>query len=155
QRRQPLRPDLCGCRLASVRRQRKPPMSARHEALGLFSLLQPAQTNLDLYRQLHGLGHREQDLLRIRDCYRLALSLFPDRFRANGKPFIAHLVGTASILAAAGARPEIVAAGLLHAVYDNGDFPDSVGSATESHRRIVRAGAGPEIEALVDAYHRL
>jgi (p)ppGpp synthase/HD superfamily hydrolase len=118
-------------------------------------LLRPAQTNLDLYCQLHNLGHSERDLVCIRECYRLASSLFPDRFRASGKPFIAHLVGTASILAAAAARVEVVAAGLLHAVYDQGDFADSVGSATAEHRRIVRDCTGAEIEELVAAYHRL
>jgi len=128
-------------------------MSARTQTVE--SLLRPAQTNLDLYRQLHGLGYTEKQLIRIRDGYRLVLSLFPDRFRANGKPFVAHLVGTASILAAADARPEVVTAGLMHAVYDNGDFADSVGGATAAHRRAVGDCAGAEIEALVAAYHRL
>lgn len=120
-----------------------------------FTLLRPAQTNLDLYAQLHELGCDEAQLLRIRDAYRLALKLFSDRYRANGKPFVAHLVGTASILAAAGTRPEVVAAGLLHAAYDNGDFVGSIGIATEENRRVVRACAGAEIEQLVAAYHRL
>lgn len=119
------------------------------------TLLRPAQTNLDLYGQLHGLGFDAAQLLRIRDVYRLALKLFSDRYRANGKPFVAHLVGTASILAAVGARPEVVAAGLLHAAYDNGDFVDSIGIATAANRRVVRDCAGADVEELVAAYHRL
>lgn len=130
-------------------------MSARGEDRELQPLLRPAQTNLDLYRQLHALGYSEQQLIRIRDCYMLALSLFPNLFRATGKPFVAHLVGTASILAAAGASPETVAAGLLHAVYENGDFTDQIGAATEAHRQIVRDRASARVEGLVAAYHGL
>lgn len=114
-----------------------------------------AQTNLDLYRQLHDCGWQRADLVRVRDGYGLAMRLFSDRFRANGKSFVAHLVGTASLLAAVGARPPVVLAGLLHAAYEQGCFADSIGGAGEEHRRIVRDAIGSDAEALVDAYYAL
>lgn len=110
-----------------------------------------AQTNLDLYRQLHAQGRPAADLARLRDGYALAMRLFSDRFRANGKPFVAHLVGTASALAALGSRYAVVAAGLLHAAYATGFFPDGDGM-TKDHRRAVRAAIGDEAEDLVAAY---
>lgn len=112
-----------------------------------------AQTNLDLYAQLHRAGFGDADLVRVRDSYLFAVGLFSDRFRATGKPFLSHLVGTASLVAAFGARAPMVVAGLLHAVYESGAFADGAAGLTEGHRRIVRAAAGEEVESLVAAYH--
>jgi hypothetical protein len=116
---------------------------------------QPSQTNLDLYRQLHRLGYGETDLRRVRDAYRVAMRLFSDRFRANGKPFVAHLVGTASLLATFGAPPDVVIAGLLHAVYASGCFPDGTRGMTAAHRAFVRSRVGEPVETLVAAYEDL
>lgn len=118
-------------------------------------LLLAAQTNLDLYQQLHDAGWSTADLVLARDAYLLAMRLFADRFRANGKPFVAHLVGTASVLAMVGARPDVVVAGLLHAAYANGVFPDGFAGVTDRHRRVVRDAAGAEPERLVAAYQAL
>jgi hypothetical protein len=118
-------------------------------------LLQAAQVNLDLYQQLHDAGWSAAELGIVRDAYLLAMRLFSDRFRANGKPFVAHLVGTASILAMVGARPAVVVAGLLHAAYANGVFPDGFAGVTDRHRRIVRDATGAEPERLVAAYQAL
>jgi hypothetical protein len=125
------------------------------EAAASHRLLRAAQTNLGLYQQLHDAGWTEADLVLARDAYLLAMRLFSDRFRANGKPFVAHLVGTASILAMVGARPAIVIAGLLHAVYANGVFPDGFAGVSDSHRSIVRKTSGVEAEQLVAAYQAL
>lgn len=124
-------------------------------AAAVSHLLRPAQTCLDLYLQLHERGYDEPQLLRIRDAYALAQSLFSDRFRASGKPFVAHLVGTASILAMVGAAPDIVIAGLLHAAYESGDFVDGTGSATEAHRKVLREHVGADVERIVVAYQQL
>ena len=112
-----------------------------------------AQTNLDLYRQLHNCGYTVVDLQRVRDCYGLAMELFSDRFRANGKPFVSHLIGTASVLAEIGARPPVVGAGLLHAVYATGVFPVGYNMADDK-REMIRAVAGDEAENLVWGYSR-
>jgi hypothetical protein len=58
-----------------------------------------AQTNLQLFHQLRNAGYDEADLVCIHQAYQLACQVFTGFFRGSGKPFIAHLVGTASILA--------------------------------------------------------
>jgi len=111
-----------------------------------------AQTNLALYRQLHNLGYQSQSLKRIRGAYELAMSLFAGRFRACGRVFLAHLVGTAGILAELGASEPIVTAGLLHAAYEQGDF----GFTRWRHRRErIRAVVGDDVENLIQRYDQL
>ncbi len=114
------------------------------------AVLPAAQTNLQLYAQLHRLGFTPAQMLQVRDGYEFATALFAGQFRGSGKPFVAHLVGTASVLAAVGAPPDVVVAGLLHAAYEQGDF----GLARWRHRRArVRAALGPTVEALVWRYN--
>lgn len=60
-------------------------------------------------------GYSNTNLGCIFKPYQLAMRLFTVYFRGDGKTFIAHLVGTASILSFVGASVEVVAAGLLHA----------------------------------------
>src|SRR5208282_2979363 len=76
-----------------------------------------AQTNIQLINQLRGESYATSDLRVVVDSYELAALLLTGRFRASGKTFIAHLVGTASILGSLHAPAPLVAAGLLHAVY--------------------------------------
>ena len=113
-----------------------------------------AQTNIDLYIQLHASGYVTSDLLRVRECYNFAMELFSDRFRANGKPFVSHLVGTASILAKLDARPSVVCAGLLHAAYATGNFSNSY-LTIDDRRSKVRNVSGSETEDLVWRYNNL
>ena len=75
-----------------------------------------AQTNLQLYAQLRRANADESDLALVRRGYDLAMHLCPASFRGSGKPLLAHLVGTASILASLGQPTRVVTAGLLHAV---------------------------------------
>ena len=58
-----------------------------------------AQTNIQLFNQLRRDGYSKTDLDLVRDAYELAMVLFSGRFQPSGKSFIAHVVGTASILA--------------------------------------------------------
>lgn len=74
-----------------------------------------AQTNIQLYRQLTESGWNASDLAGIQDAYNLAARRFSRQFRPSGKPFLCHLVGTASLVAFAGAAPVVVQAALLHA----------------------------------------
>ena len=112
----------------------------------------PAQTNLALYRQLHDLGYPPADLIYIRDCYELAAILFIGLLRGSGKPFLAHLVGTASALAAMKAPAATIAAGLLHAAYDQGDFGIT---RWRNRRQRVRGVAGADAETLIWRYHEM
>jgi (p)ppGpp synthase/HD superfamily hydrolase len=111
-----------------------------------------AQTNLELYTQLRRAGYTDTQLALVRSGYDLAMHLCTASFRGSGKPLLAHLVGTASILAAIHQRPEIVTAGLLHAAYALGDFGDGRMGITDGKRARVREAAGADVEDLVTRY---
>src|SRR4051812_2155144 len=109
-----------------------------------------AQTNLQLYEQLISRGWTARDLAAVRDAYELSAQLFSGRYRASGKTFVAHVVGTASCVAAIGGTPPMVSAALLHAAYEHGDFgPDQ--DRAHGRARLVDE-VGPEVEALVAEY---
>jgi HD domain len=132
-------------------RQWDPEMYSRSEKPTAL-IMTIARTNIALYKQLHAAGWDMGRVAEVRDCYEFATTLFAGHCRASGKPFLAHLVGTASILAALGAEPTTVAAGLLHAAYDQGDF----GITRRRNRRArVRLAIGDDAEALVWRYQEL
>jgi uncharacterized protein DUF6817 len=110
----------------------------------------PAQTNLGLYKQAHAAGYAPDELAWLRDCYEFATSLFVGHLRASGKPFLSHLVGTASTLTALGAPAVAIGAGLLHAAYSNGEFRII---RRRNRRPRVVAAIGEAAEALVWRYH--
>jgi hypothetical protein len=111
-----------------------------------------AQTNLALYKQMHDAGYGGDALTYIRDCYEFASTLFAGHARATGKPFLAHLVGTASVLVSLRAAPEIVAAGLLHAAYEQGDFGLT---RWRDRRDKVKRAIGTGAEGFVHQYEKL
>jgi (p)ppGpp synthase/HD superfamily hydrolase len=111
-----------------------------------------AQTNLQLYTQLRRAGLGDPDLALVRSGYDLAMQLSPASFRGSGKPLLAHLVGTASILASIGQSARVVTAGLLHAAYVFGDFGDGRSGINEARRARVRNAVGVEVEDLVARY---
>jgi (p)ppGpp synthase/HD superfamily hydrolase len=111
-----------------------------------------AQTNLQLFNQLSSLGYGAPALRSTRHGYEHAMQLFTGQFRASGKTFLAHLVGTASILASWHAEPDVVIAGLLHAAYLSGDFGTSNMAAK---REDLVARVGPIVEAYVYEYTTL
>lgn len=113
---------------------------------------QYAQTNLQLYTELRRAGYAPEQLAVVRAGYDLAMELFSASFRGSGKPLLAHLVGTASILASIGQSPEIVTAGLLHAAYALGDFGDGRFGVTDAKRARVRQAVGQVVEDLVARY---
>jgi (p)ppGpp synthase/HD superfamily hydrolase len=111
-----------------------------------------AQTNLQLFNQLRDARYPHGDCLRIKDAYQLAACLFSTAFRPSGKAFLAHLVGTASTLAAVRARTPVIAAGLLHAAYASGRFGGTDSGMSGTKRERVRRVVGREIENLVARY---
>ena len=64
-----------------------------------------------------------------------ALPWFSAQYRGNGKPFIAHLVGTASLLVSRRAPLSQVLAALLHATYQAGDLGVDAGHRQTPARR--------------------
>jgi hypothetical protein len=115
-------------------------------------MAEPTQTNLQLYNRLIPLGWTADDLRRARDAYELAARLFSGQYRCTGKPFVAHLVGTAGVVAAVDGRVDLVLAGLLHAAYENGDFGPGRRATTDLRRATVRRAIGADAERLVHAY---
>jgi (p)ppGpp synthase/HD superfamily hydrolase len=117
-------------------------------------LEQYAQTNLQLYAQLRKSGYDAETIAGIRRAYGLAVRLFAGRYRASEKPFVDHLVGTASVLVSIQARPALILAALLHAAYVQGDFDDGPPGMTPAHTACLRGVLGEDAERLVAEYTR-
>lgn len=115
----------------------------------------PRQTITEFLIQLHENGHDSADLTRVRDAYRVACQMFAANYRANEKPFVCHLVGTASAVARFSRRIDLILAGLLHAAYDLGQFPDGKwGGASQKHRSWLASQVGKEASDLALRYER-
>jgi len=114
-----------------------------------------AQTNIQLFNQLHRQGYGAADLAAVASAYELTAALMTGQFRASGKTFIAHLVGTASILVSLRAAAPIVVAALLHAAYSAGDFGDDRLGISDAKRERVRSAVGERAEDYVCRYHNL
>jgi len=113
-----------------------------------------AQTNLQLYNQLRRQGRSDDELRLVRAAYELSVTHYSGYFHGDRKPFVAHTVGVASILACLGQPAFVVAAGALHNVYGNGDFGDGLyNSATERRRRLVRVAVGDAVEEVIYRFH--
>lgn len=113
------------------------------------------QTNLQLLNQLRRAGYADDDVERIKGAYDFVSGHFAGWFRGSGKPFLAHLVGTAGILGAVRARAPVVTAGLSHAVYQLGELPAGSPGMSRATRARVQRVLGTEAEALVARYAAL
>lgn len=114
-----------------------------------------AQTNIQLYNQLCRQGRSLAELTRVHAAYELAVQLFAGQYRANGKPFVAHLAGTASVLACFEQPTTVVAAGLLHSAFEFGDFGDGRHGLTTARRQRLKAVVGEESADLIAQYYVL
>jgi hypothetical protein len=109
-----------------------------------------AQTNVQLFNQLRERELPLEDLLLVHRAYELLTELYSGHYQADGKPFTAHGVGVASIMAELGHPAEVVAASVLHNVYGNADFGDVKGpGAFPSRRKVVREAVGERVESLL------
>ena len=115
-----------------------------------------AQTNIQLFNQLQKEGYVNDDLKLIANAYYFMITLFTGHFRESGKTFIAHLVGTASILAHLQVSAQIVAAGLLHATYARGSFGQlEKRGVSEFKRKQVIEAVGENCEEYIAKYYTL
>lgn len=115
-----------------------------------------AQSNIQLYGQLQNCGYSAAEIRDVARAYRLAQRLFAASFRGSGRPFLCHLVGTASILARDSVPVHEVTAGLLHAAYSAGLFPFDMHRKMSFRKRVmVREAVGTEAEELIAAYDAL
>jgi hypothetical protein len=76
-----------------------------------------AQTRSALREQAIARGYDAGDVRKIEWACDYATRLCDGLYRADGRPFLNHVIGTASALVRYGFRHDIVAAGLLHAAY--------------------------------------
>lgn len=111
-----------------------------------------AQTNIQLFNQISHAGYSSADLEYLYRAYELAMCLFTGQFRASGKTFIAHLTGTASILVTLRAAPALIAAGLLHAAYTQGDFGNGGKGISNTKRLKLKQVLGDAAEQHVARY---
>lgn len=112
------------------------------------------QTNLQLYKQMIRAGFSDMDLLLTQKAYLLTAALTGSMLRGSGKPFVCHLVGTASVVVECGMQRAFITAALLHAVYQQRiPFP---GAETLFQRReYIHQQFGAEVEELLHGYHQL
>lgn len=112
-----------------------------------------AQTNLQLREQLLDLDYSVADIDVLMHVYDLAVPMFSGQYRASGKPFINHLVGTASVLVSRRAPTTLLIAALLHAAYMTGDFGFHAGRRQSRRQRaMVRKLVGKDAENLISEY---
>jgi (p)ppGpp synthase/HD superfamily hydrolase len=118
--------------------------------------MQIAQTNIQLYNQLREAGRSSAELVTLHRAYEFLSKLYPGYYQADGKPFVAHGVGVASILAWLDQPTDIVAVGLLHNVYGNADFGDGrAPGVTPARARLVRRAVGETVEELLERFRGL
>ena len=113
-----------------------------------------AQTNVQLFNQLRSEGYSKKERQFVLAAYEFAMRLFVGLFLPSGKPFIDHLVGTASILTSLHVPVEIVTAGLIHAAYRHGIFSRIHLGISEAKRKQVKLVVGEVVEEYVTRYER-
>lgn len=107
-----------------------------------------AQTHLQLLQQLK---LAPEQWLPMQRAYFHAQGLAHDLYRGSGKPFVCHLVGTASIVAYCHAPLSEELAAMLHACYQERVYRDHPGGLVAC-RRQIQIEFGPEVERLVYQY---
>ena len=101
---------------------------------------------------MESFGYSRTEIAQVATGYRLAADLFTGQFRSSGKPFINHLVGTASILVTLHQSLDVVTAGLLHAAYAQGDFGRSKVGITPTNTKQIQVAVGLSVERYIAAY---
>jgi (p)ppGpp synthase/HD superfamily hydrolase len=113
------------------------------------------QTYMQLFNLLQRESYGVDELVRVRAAYELAMRLFTGFFIGSGRTQISHIVGTAGILGSLRVPAEVVAAALIHNVYENGDFGDGTHGATEARRKEVKHAVGSNVEGYVYRFSAL
>ncbi|MEM7757851.1 MAG: DUF6817 domain-containing protein [Cyanobacteria bacterium P01_A01_bin.40] len=113
--------------------------------------LELAQNNVQLLNQLRKHHYSLDELHFIFDSYQYCIELCAG-FQSSGKPFIAHLVRTASILVELKQETSVIVSGLLHSVYEFGDFGDGSRKVTSWKRELVKKKVGKTVENYIYQY---
>lgn len=111
----------------------------------------PAQTNVELYQQAIEHGYDPRQRKRLAEAYLFALAQVYPLSRGSGKPFICHLVGTASLVLASDCSEDVVTAALMHALYQRRvPFDGGLPPAERRPWLVERFGTG--VDDLVHRY---
>lgn len=111
----------------------------------------PAQTNLELYLQAIEHGYTSTQRRSISSAYQFALMQVYPMARGSGKPFISHLVGTASLVLASECPDEWVIGALLHALYQR-RVPFAGGVPPDERPSVVASRFGSLVADIVLRY---
>jgi (p)ppGpp synthase/HD superfamily hydrolase len=111
----------------------------------------PAQTNLQLYMQMLEEGYTEEEVSIINKAYLFSINKVHLMYRGSGKPFICHLVGTASLMVNNKQSIEVVLAALMHALYQN-RVPFDGHTDITKRREIITTRFGSECDRLIYEY---
>lgn len=111
-----------------------------------------AQTRSALLDLAMAHGHSDDELTLLSNAYHLAHLLMDGGYRPCGRPFVAHLTGTAATLVRYGFRAEIAAAGMLHAAYTHSPPHAGGGEAALAMVCAALGGRGAPLERRVRAY---
>ncbi|NJO33777.1 MAG: HD domain-containing protein [Rhodospirillales bacterium] len=109
-----------------------------------------AQTWPQLLAQLLRQSWTVAEVEAVKRCHEVGRQLANGRYRASGKPFVSHLIGTASILAAYGAAPILVESALVHTAYDDLGTADEAGAAA----RALRQRVGTSVDRILRAFSK-
>jgi glycosyltransferase involved in cell wall biosynthesis len=74
-----------------------------------------AQSRFDLREQAIDRGYSDDEVRGFESACDLATFLFDGIYRPDGRPFLSHVIGTASVLVRYEVRADVIQAGLLHA----------------------------------------
>ena len=116
--------------------------------------MQIAQTHLQLLRQARDAGYGKSEIYDLRRDYETACRLHGHQARHSGRPFVCHLVGTASLVMAEGKTFTAIRAALNHAAYDVGRFPSGARGIRRGHVRWFTSRVGEEVADLVMAIEK-
>lgn len=105
-----------------------------------------------LVRQCLENGHARQEVVELMAAFEIAAELHGSSFRGSKKPFMEHLVRTASILLIHGAPFDLVKAALLHAVYMGNTSSKNHLACNDQNRNLLRQIVGNKVEAIVHEY---
>jgi len=112
------------------------------------------QTRSDLFDVAIEQGYSAKELEMLAFSYHIAHVLMDGGYRPCGRPFINHLVGTASVLMHFGFRMEVVAAGLLHSVYSHSPAHVAGPKPLVDGLCTMLGGEGSVLERRVRAYEK-
>jgi hypothetical protein len=90
-----------------------------------------AQSPTALLRQAAQMGFDAADLEQLSAALTVATFASDGLYRPDGRPFLNHLIGTASVLVHFGFKIKVVIAGLLHALFTHGTARYDVGALTQ------------------------